>query len=168
MFLPNQFFHLTYFSELLYFCYLKFLWYYKLCFALQYYFLKMYPRYWPSWIWKGCREYEVALAIPGDGNNSKIHTSFHTPCSLLSTSCVFINSLEPVTLSPYSSLLNVLLLLSDIVQFCKSYCMFHWLPSLTYLHYSFPCYCRTLAPPQIHQLFIVVSCNPISVFHMCW
>lgn len=114
MSLRNQYFIFDLFSlELLYLCYLDFLWYWKLCIVLQYRILILYQRQWPYRIWKGCRQCKAALMIPGDGNNSDIHTSFHSQCCPLSDFQYFHQFRRVSDPILHSSLMNVLLHVSD-------------------------------------------------------
>lgn len=114
MFLWNQYFLFDLFSlELLYLCYLDFLIYWKLCFVLQYCILILYQRQWPCRIWKRRRQCKAALMIPDDGNNSEIHTSFHSQCCPLSDFQYFHQLRRVSDPILHSSLVNVLLNVSD-------------------------------------------------------
>lgn len=132
------------------FCYLDFLWYWKLCLVLQYCILILYQGQWPCRILKRHKQCKAALTIPDDANNWEIHTSFHSPCCPVWLP-IFSSAQEGLWHhSPLFPCECVIACKWQEIQFCKSCCKFHW---------PFPLFV-TVKSPYLHKhMKLLLDCH---------
>lgn len=114
-------------------------------------------------------EYTVTLDIPGDGNNSKIHTSFHSPCYPPSNFLDIHQLSRDLWPIVCSSLMDVLLHLSDrkLSPVNLTAC---FIDSFPFLLLQNPCFSTKpvdyLWECQVCSLYVLVNKVFSSVWHL--